>query len=58
MAEARRLDDMHQSFKQFGLDGQTMIAIADFFQMLALAACLLLIAWLLSGFADAPLIAG
>ena len=58
MAEARRLDDMRQNFKQFGLDSQTMIAIADFLQTLALAACLLLIAWIMSGLADAPLIAG
>ena len=41
-----------------GLDKQTMIAIADFLQTLALAACLLLIAWIMSGMADAPLIAG
>ena len=51
MAEARRLDDMR-------MDRQTMIAIADFLQTLALAACLLLIAWIMSGLADAPLIAG
>ena len=54
MAEARRLDDMRQNFKQFGLDSQTMTAIADLLQTLALAACLLLIAWILSGLADAP----
>ena len=35
-----------------------MIAIADFLQALALATCLLLIGWILSGLADAPIIAG
>ena len=35
-----------------------MIAIEDFLQTLALAVCLLLIAWIMSGLADAPLIAG
>jgi hypothetical protein len=58
IAEARRLDDMRQNFKQFGLDSQTMTAIADLLQTMALAACLLLIAWIMSGMADAPLIAG
>jgi hypothetical protein len=35
-----------------------MVAIADFLQTLALAACLIFIIYVLSGMADAPLIAG